>query len=78
MKCRAMRIGGIDSSSDVEDIKALARAIGITSVDQALALVERYYPHNTLEPKTRFGLEEIFSCLDKGPEYNDDASPKDP
>jgi len=64
MKCRAMRVGGVDSSSDIEDIKLLARAIGITSSKEALALVETFYPHNMLEPKTRFGLEEIFSSLD--------------
>lgn len=64
MKCRAMRIGGVDTSSDIEDIKLLARAIGIKSSKEALALVEQFYPHNVLEPKTRFGLEEIFSSLD--------------
>ncbi len=63
MKCRAMRIGGIGSSSDVEDIKLLAKTIGIKTSDDALALVEKYYPYNIIEPKTRFGLEEIFSSL---------------
>ena len=64
MKCRAMRLGGVDSSSDIEDIKLLAQAIGITGSRDAMALVEKYYPRNLLEPKTRFGLEEIFSSLD--------------
>jgi hypothetical protein len=64
MKCRAMRLGGVDSSSDLEDIKLLAQAIGITGSRDALALVEKYYPRNLLEPKTRFGLEEIFSSLE--------------
>jgi hypothetical protein len=64
MKCRAMRIGGVESPSDVEDIKLLAWRIGIENSEQALALVESFYPHNILEPKTRFGLEEIFSSLD--------------
>jgi hypothetical protein len=63
MKCRAMRIGGVGSSPDVEDIKLLARAIGVSSSEQALALVEKFYPHNALEPKTRFGLQDIFSSL---------------
>jgi hypothetical protein len=63
MKCRAMRVGGVESSTDIEDIKLLARKIGITNSGQALALVEKFYPHNLLEPKTRFGLEEIFSTL---------------
>ena len=64
MKARAMRIGGIDSTSDIDDIRLLAREIGITSSKEALALVEKFYPHNIIEPKTRFGLEEIFSSLD--------------
>jgi hypothetical protein len=64
MKCRAMRVGGVDSPSDIEDIKLLARQIGITSSKDALSLVEKFYPHNVIEPKTRFGLEEIFSSLD--------------
>ncbi len=67
MKCRAMRVGGVESSSDIEDIKLLARKIGITSSKDALALVEKFYPHNLLEPKTRLGLEEIFSSLDPPP-----------
>jgi len=42
MKCRAMRVGGVDSSSDIADIKRLARDIGLTSSEQALALVESF------------------------------------
>ena len=64
MKCRAMRIGGIDLSSDIDDIRLLAREIGVTSSEEALKLVEKFYPYNVLEPKTRFGLEEIFSSID--------------
>jgi hypothetical protein len=66
MKCRAMRLGGTDSSTDVDDIKLLARKIGITSSNEALTLVEKFYPNNILEPKTRFGLEEIFSSFENG------------
>jgi len=71
MKCRAMRVGGVDSSSDIDDIKLLARAIGIKNSKDALALVEKFYPHNVIEPKTRFGLEEIFSSI--GGQTDDDA-----
>jgi len=63
MKCRAMRVGGVDSSSDIDDIKNLAQELGITSVEQALAIVEDFYPANLLEPETRLGLEEILSSL---------------
>jgi hypothetical protein len=64
MKCRAMRVGGIETSSDIDDIKLLARAIGIRNSQEALVLVEKFYPQNMLQPKTRLGLEEIFSNLD--------------
>jgi hypothetical protein len=63
MKCRAMRVGGIETNSDIDDIKLLARAIGIRNSQDALILVEKFYPQNMLQPKTRLGLEEIFSNL---------------
>jgi hypothetical protein len=59
-----MRVGGIETNSDIDDIKLLARAIGIRSSQDALTLVEKFYPQNILQPKTRLGLEEIFSSLD--------------
>jgi len=64
MKCRAMRIGGIEANSDIDDIKLLARAIGLNNSQDALTLVEKFYPQNMLQPKTRLSLEEIFSNLD--------------
>jgi hypothetical protein len=66
-----MRVGGVDSSSDIDDRKLLARTIGIKNSKDALALVEKFYPHNVIEPKTRFGLEEIFSSI--GGQTDDDA-----
>jgi hypothetical protein len=60
MKCRAMRIGGVAETSDVDDIRHLAREIGITTAEHALHLVAEFYPNNVLEPKVRFGLEEIL------------------
>lgn len=64
MKCRAMRVGGIEASSDIDDIKLLARTIGIKNSRDALTLVEKFYPQNMLQPKTRLGLEEIFSSVE--------------
>jgi len=63
MKCRAMRIGGVDTSEDIDDIKRLAAAIGIKTAAEAVAIVESYYPRHQIEPKTQFGLEEIFAKL---------------
>ena len=63
MKCRAMRVGGVDGSSDIDDIKDLAQELGITNIEHALAIVEGFYPANLLEPKTRLGLEDILSSF---------------
>ena len=60
MKCRAMRIGGVEESQDLEDIRNLACEIGITSATQALELVSEFYPDRLIRPKTRFGLEEML------------------
>ena len=40
------------------------KEIGIVSAQQALDLVAEYYPSNVLEPKVRFGLEEIFGTTE--------------
>jgi hypothetical protein len=60
MKCRAMRLGGVDENRDIEDIRRLASEIALGSVDQAVALVASFYPWSQLLPKVQFGLEEIF------------------
>jgi len=61
MKCRAMRLGGVDENRDIEDIRRLADEIGLRSVEDAVALVGSFYPRSQLQPKVQFGLEEIFS-----------------
>jgi hypothetical protein len=71
MKCRAMRIGGIDESEDIDDIKRLVKEIGLTSVRQAFDLVTAFYPDQLIEPKTRFGLEEIFERFVHGNKPSD-------
>jgi hypothetical protein len=68
MKCRAMRIGGVAETSDIDDIRARAREIGIASAQQALDLVAEFYPSHMLEPKVRFGLEEILGGPAEDPE----------
>ena len=60
MKCRAMRLGG-EESQDVADIRHLAAETGIATAREALDLVAEFYPNKLIEPKTQFGLEEIFA-----------------
>lgn len=74
MKCRAMRIGGIDESEDVDDIKRLVKELGLTNARQAFDLVTAFYPDQLIEPKTRFGLEEIFERFVDGNKPSDAGS----
>lgn len=60
MKCLAMRLGGADNSQDRSDIEMLARVLKVSTPEQALALVARFYPAARISPKTQFGIEEIF------------------
>jgi hypothetical protein len=80
MKCRAMRVSGIDSSSettsDLEDIISLAKALNLASAEEALAIIERFYPNNVIEPKTRFGLEQIFASLDLKDVHDNGTAPR--
>ena len=66
MKCRAMRLGGLEGSADVDDIRRLAREIGLSTAQEALDLVATFYPDRIIEPRTQFGLEEIFDRLTGG------------
>jgi hypothetical protein len=61
MKCRAMRLGGVDENRDIEDIRRLADEIGLRTSEDAVALVASFYPRSQLQPKVQFGLEEMFS-----------------
>ncbi len=63
MKCRAMRLGGVGENGDVDDIRNLAREIGVTEAQEAVALVASFYPQALLQPKVQFGIEEIFSDM---------------
>ncbi len=78
MKCRAMRLGGVDENRDIEDIRHLAWEIGITSAKDAMTLISSFYPRSVLLPKVQFGLEEIFSPIEPPAEPaagNDESSP---
>jgi hypothetical protein len=66
MKCRAMRLGGVDENRDIEDIRRLAVEIDVRTFEEAVALVASFYPQSQLQPKVQFGLEEIFSDLANG------------
>lgn len=60
MKSMAMRPDGIEGSHDISDIDSLADEANILNFQQALELVESFYPASRIPPKVRFGLEEIM------------------
>jgi hypothetical protein len=59
MKCASMRLA--EEFRDVDDVRYLLRYLNVTSVDQALEIVTRYFDEDRLMPKTRLAIEELLS-----------------
>ena len=53
----------MDNEYELNDIKFLIKHIGITSVDQALAIISNYFPASRIKPKTQYMLMEIFGGM---------------
>ena len=58
MKALAMRLG--PEFADEADLRFLIRSLGLTRYDDALAVIETFYPIAQLAQKTFYALEEIF------------------
>lgn len=58
MKCIAFRLG--PEFRDEDDVRYLLRYLNIERAEDALAVVERYFPAERIPPKTRFALQEIL------------------
>jgi hypothetical protein len=58
MKAAAMRLG--EEFHDLDDVRYLLRYLNLTSADEAMAIVTRYFDENQLLPKTRLALEELL------------------
>ena len=58
MKCAAMRLG--EEFHDVDDVRYLLRYLNITTAEEALAVVTRYFDEAQLPLKTRLALEELL------------------
>ena len=56
----AMKAQAARQETDGEDLRELARVLRITSLDAALALVERFYGPGRLRPKTQYLLEDLL------------------
>jgi hypothetical protein len=59
MKCASMRLA--EEFRDVDDVRYLLRYMNVTTVDQALEIVTRYFDEERLMPKTRLAIEELLS-----------------
>lgn len=59
MKCVAMRLG--EEFHDLDDVRYLLRYLNVSTVDEALAIVLRYFDETHVPPKTRLALEELLS-----------------
>jgi predicted nucleotidyltransferase len=49
-------------SRDEEDLRKLAELVGITTVNQALRLCERFFPAEPLPPRSTAMLEDLFGA----------------
>lgn len=59
MKCAAMRLG--EEFRDLDDVRYLLRYLNISTAEDALEIVTRYFDEAQLLPKTRLVLEELLS-----------------
>lgn len=58
MKCAAMRLG--EEFHDLDDVRYLLRYLNISTVEEALEVVTRYFDEDRLPAKTRLALEELL------------------
>jgi hypothetical protein len=58
MKCAAMRLG--EEFHDLEDVRYLLRHLDVSTAEEALAIVTRYFDAELLPPKTRLALAELL------------------
>jgi hypothetical protein len=58
MKCAALRLG--EEFHDLDDVRFLLRYLDVSTVEEALAIVTRYFDEGQLRPKTRLALEELL------------------
>jgi len=59
MKCASMRLG--EEFQDLDDVRFLLRYLNVTSAEEALEIVHRYFEDEQLLPKTRLALQELLS-----------------
>ena len=58
MKCAATRLG--EEFHDLDDVRYLLRYLNVSTLEEALAIVLRYFDEEHILPKTRLALEELL------------------
>ncbi len=58
MKCISARW----DSSDRDDVIFLIKELKLKEPTEVFEIIEAYYPHNRIPPKTQFFIEELFSA----------------
>jgi hypothetical protein len=58
MKCLSMRIGA--EFHDEDDVRFLLRLLDVRSYEQAVSIIERYYPIGKFPQKTLYALGELL------------------
>jgi hypothetical protein len=49
-------------SRDEEDLRTLSMIVGVTTIDAALALCQRFFPDEQLPPRSMAMLEDLFAA----------------
>jgi predicted nucleotidyltransferase len=52
---------------DEADLRSLAAHLGLTTAEQALAIVKAYVPERLLTPRVRYLLEDLLGTADEDP-----------
>jgi hypothetical protein len=63
MKCMAARALSPESGGDQQDILTLVRHLKITSVEEALESVAKFFPPDRIPAKTQFMVHEVIAQL---------------
>lgn len=59
MKCASMRLG--EEFHDLDDVRFLLRYLNVSTAEEALGIVTRYFDEDQLAPKSRLALEELLA-----------------
>jgi hypothetical protein len=65
MKCMASRALSAESAGDQHDIRILVQNLKLTTSDQVMDVVTRFFPPERIPAKTQFMIHEVIAGLGK-------------